>query len=736
LPFALNPTVIECVVAEFPDEGRYRGWRGSEMIHQALSGTMYMTGRPDRQPLYGLGHRAYYACGTTACISVLAALEERWDSGLGQRVEATVFESLAAIGQNFISQYSYSKTFESRQRYPGFLALLKCSDLWMVLFAVRNWEGLCSVFNLEELLQDDRFATQAGRHQHWELAVQRLQDRARTWRASDLVDALQRERISAEVVAPLEVLVSSPQWEARRLVRRCDTGDGSSEAALGPPFSIGESPYVGVAPTPRLQSGLGSSETWESERWPIPSSAPEDTLSHHRQTRPDHPGPLAGLRVLDMTTAWAGPFAARSLAYLGAEVIKIDAPSHMDSWRGAPDGSRREWYPDGDPGEHPWNRCVLFNTQGQGKLSVGLDLKVEGALDVFGELVRVSDVVITNFAPGVLPRLGIDYPALRALNPRIVVVEMPAFGPGGPDSGHQGMGKTMEAACGMAACMGYGDGVPVLTGPAYLDPIGGLNAVAATLIALNLRRRRGEGCRVVVPQTEAGIHWIGELVLQQAEGGIVRPPNGNALDDAAPHEAYPAQGDDEWVVVAVRTDDEWAALCQVIGRPDLRQSARFADLASRQLHRSELDAIISAWTRGLSKLEAASRLQAAGVPAAPVANGADLWADPVLRSTGFSQELVHPEAGRHLYPTLSYHLARTKGAVIRPAPCFGEHNASLLTTLLGMTSKRVGELARSGVLADRPVAAGRAAESGYVDAKVLNPGEPHSSASREGKERS
>jgi crotonobetainyl-CoA:carnitine CoA-transferase CaiB-like acyl-CoA transferase len=147
---------------------------------------------------------------------------------------------------------------------------------------------------------------------------------------------------------------------------------------------------------------------------------------------------------------------------------------------------------------------VLFNTQRLGKLSLGLDLKVAAAREILLRLAEASDILIANFTPGVLDRLGIGYDALSARNPQIVVVEMPAFGPGGPDSDHQGMGKTMKAACGMAALMGYGEGPPVLTGPAYLDPIGGLSAVGATLVALRHRDKTGTGCRVEVPQTEAG----------------------------------------------------------------------------------------------------------------------------------------------------------------------------------------------------------------------------------------
>ena len=722
LTFSLPATAIECVIGEFPRDGQYSGWRGSEMVHQALAGAMYMTGWPDRQPLYGIGHRAYYACGTTAFISVMSALYERGRSGLGQVVTATVFESNAAIAQNLVSQYSYNGSYETRRQYPGFLALLQCRDHWMVLFAIRHWDELCGVFGLEHLLTDERFSQQASRLEHWDVVVAQMQARAREFLASDLVAALQRARISAEVVAPLDALVSSAQWRARHLVRTAEAGR-RTEASLGPPFTIGETAYNSAQPSPVLRRGVAAQRSARAidQRWRRRAAAGTGSESRAGASRaadggkradagrspvgvpaPARPGPLSGVRVLDMTSAWAGPFAARSLAHLGAEVIKIDAPSHTDSWRGAPEGGAARHYPDGHPGRHPWNRCVLFNTQGQGKLSIGLDLKVAGAREVMLRLAEASDVLIANFTPGVLDRLGIGYDALSARNPRIVVVEMPAFGPGGPDSGHQGMGKTMEAACGMAALMGYGEGPPVLTGPAYLDPIGGLSAVAATLVALHHRGLSGRGCHVEVPQTEAGAHWIGEHVLLQAESGRSWQPAGNSVAGAAPHDAYPCRGSDEWVAIAISTDQQWRALCHVMDRPDLATSPRYKTQAGRSGHRVELDTIIARWTRQFGKHELAAKLQAGGVPAAPVNSGADVARDAVLLGTGFIRELEHPEAGRHAYPGLAYQLARSSGGISVAAPCFGQHNEYLLRDLLGIEGDRIAELQRSGAIADRP----------------------------------
>ncbi|WP_433249389.1 CaiB/BaiF CoA transferase family protein [Actinomadura nitritigenes] len=416
------------------------------------------------------------------------------------------------------------------------------------------------------------------------------------------------------------------------------------------------------------------------------------------------PGPLAGIRVIDLTTAWAGPMATRSLAWLGAEVVKVEPPRRPDGWRGFLTGGPPHHYPDLAPGEKPYNRDLLFNTQGHDKLSLSLDLKMPGGLEVLRRLAAVSDVLVANFTPGVLERLGIGYEELAAINDQIIVVEMPAFGATGPMSSHQGMGKTMEAACGMAALIGYGDDEePVLTGPAILDPIGGLNAAAAVVTALELRAHDGVGCHVEVPQTEAAAHWIGEFVLDQVTSGRSPVPDGNHVPDAAPHQAFPAAGDDNWVVVAVRGDAEWRALCRVLDRPDLGADERLATLEGRLAHQGEIEEAVAAWTRTRDKREAADVLQASGVPAAPVNDGTEVAADPGLHACGFLTTLTHPEAGTHVYPGLGFRLDRTPGGMRRPAPVFGQHNEAVLTGLLGLTAEEVAGLRASGTVTDEPV---------------------------------
>lgn len=252
-------TVVDCVFAEAPRGTDLGGWSFDEMAHQALGGVMNMTGAVDREPIYGIGERASYATGTTAYISIVSALHERRTSGIGQRVDTTVFQSVAAMGQNLVSQFSYNGTAETRARYPGFLAVVRCADAWVVMFVIRNWPTLCEVFDLPELLTDPRYLTSGDRLARWPEIVAVVQEKARALRADDVVDACQRGRVSAEKVVGLDELVRSEQWQVRRVLGTAAGVEGqTAQAAVRRLFDIeGVDSEIRTASPPLAPLGAG-----------------------------------------------------------------------------------------------------------------------------------------------------------------------------------------------------------------------------------------------------------------------------------------------------------------------------------------------------------------------------------------------------------------------------------------------------------------------------------------------
>jgi crotonobetainyl-CoA:carnitine CoA-transferase CaiB-like acyl-CoA transferase len=411
---------------------------------------------------------------------------------------------------------------------------------------------------------------------------------------------------------------------------------------------------------------------------------------------PDSALPLSGLRVLEISTAWAGPMLGRILRNFGADVVKIESLDAIDNWRGAVKGDDRIRYPDGEPGERPYNRSAWFNTQNLGKRSLGLNLKAPDARPAIEAMVHSTDIVVSNFAAGALQRMELGYEQLRRLRDDVILLEMVVTGEGGPLADTRGVGPTMEALAGMTVLTGYGDGVPQRTGPAYVDPIGALNGAMAVLLAVHHRARTGEGQRIELAQRESLMHWYGERLLLAAEEGREPSPQGNATSWAAPHDAYRARGDDEWVAIAVFGEAEWQALCQVMDQPGLAQDPRFASAAGRIGNAVELRKVVESWTCGRDKHEAAALLQHHGVCAAPVCCGRDAFSDPQLLATGFLFEVSHPEAGRHRYNSLPFRFQGACDEARGPAPLLGQHTDELLREWGGLDEDAIAHLHRTG----------------------------------------
>jgi benzylsuccinate CoA-transferase BbsF subunit len=410
-------------------------------------------------------------------------------------------------------------------------------------------------------------------------------------------------------------------------------------------------------------------------------------------------GPLAGIRILDFTWAWAGPHGTLLLALLGAEVIKVESRQRLDH-------TRLRSLMAGPVLASP-DHSVIFSDLNVGKLSLTLDLKHPRAVEIARRVAAVSDVVTANMRPGTLERLGLGYDDLRAIKPDIIMLCSSAVGGTGPERSYVGYAPTFAALGGISSITGHPDSPPSpLSGS--IDLRVGTMCAMAVLAAVYHHRRTGEGQYIDVSSTEAVSALIGSVFVGYAMNGRVPGRQANRHPTMAPHNCYRCRPDGEssvlgeerqsWVSIAVGSDEEWRALCSVLGEGGLDDDPRFADVVSRWRHREELDDIISAWTRSRTAEEVAETLQKMGVAAVPVLDGAALAQDPHLQERGVLVNMEHPVIGSRIELGPPWRLSDTPAAIRRPSPLLGEHNHYVLGQILGMPDQEIEELVRDGVV--------------------------------------
>lgn len=398
--------------------------------------------------------------------------------------------------------------------------------------------------------------------------------------------------------------------------------------------------------------------------------------------------PLAGIRIVDFTWAWAGPQATLLLGMLGAEVIKIESRARLDH-------TRVRSLMAGPTLASP-DHSVIFAELNVNKLSLTLNLTHSTAVEIIKRLVKISDVVAENMRPGVLERLGLGYEALRAVKPDIIMLSSSAVGSTGPERTYVGYAPTFAAMSGIAHITGPAEGPPTPLSGA-IDLRVGTTSAFAILAALYHRARTGQGQYIDLSSTEAISAMIGDTFLEYAMNRRSPGRAGNRDRTMAPHNCYPCAEDDRWVTIAVATDDEWRALRSVIADPRL-EDERFADGYGRWLYQEELDQIISEWTASRSPQEITQTLQAVGVAALPVHNGRSLVEDPQLRERGLMEWVEHPLAGRRLMAGPPWRFSKTPASIRQRAPLLGEHNHYVLNELLGLSEEEIQRLEEEGVI--------------------------------------
>jgi len=398
--------------------------------------------------------------------------------------------------------------------------------------------------------------------------------------------------------------------------------------------------------------------------------------------------PLQGIRVLDLSWVWAGPYTGLQLGHLGAEVIKIESTLRPDINRRIPP------FAEGRPG---LDRGGSFNQWNQNKRSMALDLGNPRAKDIIRALARKCDVAIENFSAGVLDKMGLGYQQLSRENPRLVMVSLSGFGQTGPISRNVAYGATVMAMGGLTALTGYHNQEPRSAGLSYPDPNSALHSVFAILAALWRRDRTGQGEYIDCSLLEAMVAVMPEGLMARVMRGEQPHRDGNRDPVLAPYGVFRCAGEDNWITICVRDENEWRNLCAAMKRDELAADPRFATAALRKRNEDELEQIVTQWTCNFDFLELEVSLQQAGVPAAAVRSAREVAADQHLEARGFFVRLPHPETGPYTHAGTPWHFSATPVSVRRPAPQLGEATEYVVKEVLGYSDAEYQKLAAEGL---------------------------------------
>ncbi|MYL08403.1 MAG: CoA transferase, partial [Acidimicrobiia bacterium] len=416
--------------------------------------------------------------------------------------------------------------------------------------------------------------------------------------------------------------------------------------------------------------------------------------SHTPQPNRGEPAalPLAGVRVIDFTAWWAGPIASHSLALLGADVVKVESVQRADGMRFASARlpSEDQW----------WEWGMVFHGANTNKRDITLDLRSPEGVAVAEWLIADADVVIENFTPRVMDGFGLTWERLSALNPRLIMTRMPAFGLSGAWRNNTGFAQTMEQLTGMANITGYPDEDPQIPrGPC--DPLAGMHAVFATLTALEERDRTGQGRLVEVTMVAAALNAAAEQLVEYSALGLQLPREGNRGPRAAPQGVYPAAGHERWVAVAVADDHQWKSLCDLLHRPDW---ASYDTVDKRRAVADSIDAGLAEWVAPQTDADAVAQLLKVGIPASVVVLPAEISNHSQLRTRSFIEPIDHPVCGEVPCASLPFRFESSPDPWTKtPAPTLGQHNREVLAGELGLTDEELAELEAKGVIGTRPV---------------------------------
>ncbi|QWG17205.1 CoA transferase [Bradyrhizobium sediminis] len=682
-----HPGLIHVDVSWFGPDGPYAKFEATDSTIRALTGLVKLVGPVEGPPAHAPDFQTGIFAGLWGFIAAASSVLGRMQDGHGRTSALSIFESSIAVTE-YIMFESFTRGDIMRRIgvnrfWPTFpVGIYETKQGWLGVTTVTpaQWRAFCEMLELYDLRDDATLFMGVDRLQRMEEIeskfIPKLKQRtAQEWFAEGL-----KRKIPIVPVPDIGDLIGDAEKNSRGAIVPIAIGDETGFTAGSMQRLTGTPPRRGGA-VPAIGEGQRATSRSSDVAVRAPAIEPGDLKRL----------PLEGVRVIDFSMGWAGPICTRTLADLGADVIKIEATQYPDWWRGV---DRRPAY----VLEQMYEKSVRYCIMNRNKRGITLDLTRPQGLQLAKRLLADADLVVDNYSVEVLPKLGLGYEVLSELNPRIVMMSMSAFGAGSIHRDCRAYGSTLEQGSGLPSVVGDANGPPVMSHTAFGDAVGGLNGCAAVLTALIHARLTGKGQFIDLAQIECMMPFAAPWIVAHSIDGKAPVKHGNRHPDFVPHGCFPCAGSDNWIVVAVSGDAMWPKLCRVLGRADWAADETLGSAAGRRSIEGEIEAAIANWSSTRTPDDAMGALQAAGVAAGVARLPIELLKDPHLHARGFIQEIDRAFIGRHPQPSMPF---RENGAPfeIRSAPpTLGEHNREILAGMLGLSDVEIDQLAREGII--------------------------------------
>ncbi len=671
-----NPGLSLVSITPFGQTGPWRDRPNTEFTLQAAVGSIGYRGLPGRKPVAAGGRLGEWAVGIVAAVGGLCAWLSAQKTGAGQHVDVSSFETLVlcmTIYHDLNGQWNEGPL----PRGIELPSIEPAKDGWVGFCTItgQQWVDFCAMIGQQEVGENRAYLEGWHRMEHIDFIQGVVHPWTRERTFEEIVELATLLRVPVAPVGNGRNLPQMDQFKTRGIYRKNHKGVLHPR----PHYLLEKGELRPPGPSPSL--GQHTEEVLAE----VAAHAP-----HYEDAKGGTPLPLEGLKVLDLTTFWAGPIATCFLSDMGADVVKVESIQRPDGMRFA--GAR--------PGEQMWDWSPVFAGANPGKRDVTLQFDSEEGLALLKRLIAQADVVIENFSARVLENFGLGWEVVREINPEIIMVRMPAFGLTGPWRDRPGFAMTIEQVSGLAWLTGYEDLPLVIRG--FCDPVGGMHTVFALLAALEHRKRTGEGQLVEVPLVEVALNLAAEQVIEYSAFGEILTRDENRSPAAAPQGVYLCAEDAE-LALSIATDAQWNALCELMGDSDLAADEKLADRTGRRANHDRIDARLSRWLAGQPLDRVVEALLEVGVPASPVINGHFLMPNPQLEHRQFYQTMKHPVTGDTRYPGFPMNFSILGNQLhSAPPPTLGQNNDDILQGELGLSDEEVEALREKKVLGTRP----------------------------------